>query len=72
METGAIGLKLREAERMVPKYVEVLEKALRDRPDLTKPGSVNNVLVLHDDWCGIYTTRICNCNFEIVLPERPS
>jgi hypothetical protein len=27
-----------------------------------RPGTVNEMRVAHDDWCGIFQGRVCNCN----------
>lgn len=36
-----------------------------------EPGSMNVVTILHDDWCGYWSARPCDCSPEFtVRPEK--
>jgi len=35
-----------------------------------KPG-INQINVLHDDWCNIWRGQECNCDFEIQRSPEP-
>lgn len=32
-----------------------------------EPGTVNHVMVRHDDWCGHFRGKPCNCNPDVSL-----
>jgi hypothetical protein len=47
--------------------IEVLKLAAR-----VKPGTVLEVEVLHDDWCGFYSGAggRCDCNVELIAKNH--
>lgn len=60
---------MRSRKRHDPKYLDRLRETLRANP--LWPGSVNHVLVLHDDWCDLLQgIGQCNCNPEVKVLGR--
>lgn len=36
---------------------------------LLLPGKVYDMSSFHDNWCGVYKDKLCNCNPHIVVYE---
>ena len=55
-------------------YIHHLPQVPLDAP--LKPGTVEHLVIFHDDWCPFYATENimdCNCNFAMtryIEPER--
>ena len=41
-------------------YVPLVARHLDEFPPT--PGEVNLIDVMHDDWCGVFSGKSCNCN----------
>lgn len=52
-------------------YTRKILDAVRQKPQLVKPGTITNAYIAHDDWCLIFKGGDCNCNPDVTLvPER--
>lgn len=49
---------------MTHEYLKRLNKA--HESGIIEYGRVTNVEVQHDDWCGVYSGKHCNCDPEII------
>lgn len=50
-------------------YIPKMMDAARENPP--KPGTVNHVAILHDDWCDLLSDKgPCNCDPEIQILGR--
>ena len=47
-------------------YIKKLSKL--DLSDLTA-GALHHITIAHDDWCGIYDDKLCNCDPYIYPPK---
>lgn len=45
----------------------IIERLIRKGKIKDDPGNIQNVVISHDAWCGIYSAKDCNCNPEIHL-----
>jgi hypothetical protein len=41
-------------------YVPLVARHLDEFPPT--PGEVNLIDIMHDDWCGVFSRKPCNCN----------
>jgi hypothetical protein len=48
------------------KMAAVMEDYI-NRNGVFKIGEIYHTIVLHDDWCGIYSGNRCNCDPEIEI-----
>lgn len=46
-------------------YQAKIEAAIASGKILIRPGEVQDVQVAHDDWCGSFQGKPCNCDPEI-------
>jgi hypothetical protein len=52
-----------------PHYLAPLNALLRQSRERLKAGSLHEVQVAHDSWCGVWTGKVCNCSSELTLIE---
>lgn len=48
-----------------PRHVTKLRDLLSTRELSFKPGTVTQLRVAHDDWCGVFKGRACDCDPDI-------
>jgi hypothetical protein len=46
-------------------YFEKVQEAIQSNPP--KPGTINHVSIAHDDGCGIFRGKPCDCDPDIEL-----
>jgi hypothetical protein len=46
-------------------YEEKVAAFMEKHPELKAEGSINMLNISHDDWCGIFKGRACDCDPEI-------
>jgi uncharacterized protein YfaT (DUF1175 family) len=51
-----------------PKYVAKLSSLIA-AGKVGKPGTVQHLVVLHDDWCAFHRGGVCNCEPDIRVAQ---
>ena len=54
----------------VHNYLLKVDQMLKEGKIKYGNGEVNRLTVLHDDWCGIYKRKECNCNPDLALEAK--
>ena len=36
-----------------------------------QPGRLQHAIVAHDDWCGVFSGRSCNCDPDVTILPAP-
>jgi hypothetical protein len=52
-----------------PNYLPIVLETARRNASKLRPGTVHEMRVMHDSWCGIFVGRVCNCNPVTELVE---
>jgi hypothetical protein len=52
-----------------PNYVPMLDALIQRERHRLKPGTLNHVVIRHDDGCASSKGRACNCNPTVELAE---
>jgi hypothetical protein len=55
----------KKRKRRVPRYVSKLQYLARLGAIRLEPGSLSQIDIYHDGWCGILSGQPCHCNPEI-------
>jgi hypothetical protein len=50
-----------------PAYMRPLADLIAETREKLRAGTVHQATVAHDNWCGIWAGRVCNCNPQITL-----
>jgi hypothetical protein len=51
-----------------PRYRELVNELIAKHwPKVSKPGSLHEARIAHDDWCPIFNGGSCACNCEVIL-----
>jgi hypothetical protein len=53
---------MKNENNQIDNYKIKLIQALISGQISNQPGTVNLIQVLHDDWCGIFRGKSCNCS----------
>lgn len=55
----------------IPNYIKQILAAYQSEPSIKTPG-VKMVHVYHDDDCGIFKGKPCDCNPDVVVETKPA
>ncbi len=51
-------------------YIHPLQKLLAEHQGQFRAGTVHEVTVAHDSWCGVFRGQVCCCSPELTLTDR--